>query len=116
MVSPDLNIPQGLIELDSDFAKQIGFNSALFKESSYLWGDNDRIIISMIESRVPGKGAFRALLKACGYLGFKVAVPTPLPRMRTILEHYGFEETIEESDIFGAVDVWIKGIEPNGVD
>jgi len=108
MSYPDLNIPQGLIELDSDFAKQIGFTTDLFNEGSYLWGETDRIIISMISSKVPGTGAFRSLLKACDYLGFKVAVPSPLAGMNAILKHYGFEETIEQSEHFGPVDVWIK--------
>lgn len=103
-----LEIPQGIIELDSEFAQQIGFVSSRFKGCSYLCGDGKRIIVSMIEATDPGNGAFSALMKACNYLGFDVVVPNAFPRMQAILKQYGYTETMIEDEIFGIMDLWVK--------
>jgi hypothetical protein len=104
----NLRIPQGMIRLDSEFAKELSFTSGFFKEGSYLWGDGNRVVVSLIESRNPGQGAFRTFLRTCDRLGIIIVVPSPLPRMMAILQHYGFVETWESDDVFGEVDVWIK--------
>jgi hypothetical protein len=41
----------GMIVLDSDFGKEIGFTSGKFYEMSYLWLDEDRVIVSVIFSK-----------------------------------------------------------------
>src|SRR5512137_2477760 len=62
-------VPQGLIELDSDFARRVGFVSSRFISCSYLWGDGNRIIINTIECTDRRRGYLRDLFKAIWGLG-----------------------------------------------
>ena len=102
----------GEIALDTEFAKFIGFTSDKF--GGYLWKTGGTIAISAIMARQPGRGHFRDLLASIESKGFKVKVPTPLPGMRAILEHYGFVPHVEpfapELGDNSPVDVWERPV------
>ena len=93
-----------IINLNSEFAKEIGFTSDKF--AGWLWKDESRIIISCIDSLQPNQGNFSLLLKAIQQAGFDVAVPTPLPRMKAILIKKGFSSHIEADPMLGDVEIW----------
>ena len=57
-------IPQSIIEMDSEFAKKIGFVSSRFLSRSYLWSEGNRIIIETIECTERRRGYLRELFKA----------------------------------------------------
>ena len=101
-------VPQGLIELDSDFAKRIGFVSSRFISCSYLWGEGNRIIINTIECTDRRRGYLRDLLKTIWNLGADIAVRTPLGTMEQILTHYGFKKTLVADPIYGKSELWVK--------
>lgn len=98
----------GIIPPNTEFAKSIGFTSGRF--DGYLWKNGDAIIISFIVSKQPGQGHFGELIRSIEAKGFRVKVPTPLPRMQAILEHYGFvphaESFAPEMGDFSPVEVW----------
>lgn len=101
-------VNNGMIQLDSDAGRLIGFTSDKFHTDSYLWKQDGRILISFIHSKEENKGSLSSLLGAIESLGLKVAVPTPLARMQSILERKGFKPHIEEEPGFGNVEVWEK--------
>ena len=97
----------GIIKLDTPFAKKIGFTSDKF--DGYLWLDNNRIMISFITSLQVDKGNFSKLLNNIWNMGFKVAVPTPSAKMRVILITKGFQRKDEWFEEAGAMcEVWEK--------
>ena len=96
----------GMITTDSDFGQQIGFTSDKF--FGYLWKQGARIIISLIESRVEGRGDLSRLFDAIEAAGYRVAVPTPLGRMEGILRHKGFAPHLESGPEMGVVEIWEK--------
>lgn len=99
----------GIIELDSEFGKQIGFTSDKF--DGYLWREDGRVYISFIISRCPGQGNLSKLFAAIEERGLRVAVPTPLPLMQQILEAKGFEPHWERNEIDEVIEVW-EGARP----
>lgn len=101
-------IPQGMIAMDSKFAKTIGFVSGRFLSCSYLWGEGNRIIIRTIECADRRRGYLRELFKAIWDLGGEIAVLTPLSTMKEILVHYGFKKTMVQDPIYGKVELWVK--------
>lgn len=101
-------VPQGMIEMDSEFAKTIGFVSSRFLSCSYLWGEGNRIIIRTIECTDRRRGYLRELFRAIWDLGVEIAVRTPLSAMTEILVHYGFKKTIVKDPIYGKVELWVK--------
>jgi len=105
---PKYIIPQGMIEMDSEFAKKIGFVSGRFLSCSYLWGEGNRIIIKTIECTDRHRGYLRELFKAIWGLGIEIAVRTPLSTMKEILLHYGFKKTLVQDPIFGKVELWVR--------
>jgi len=98
------------INLDSAFAKAIGFTSDKFAPPSYLWKSGKTVYISLIGSVAQGRGDFSRLLANLQEHGFKVKVPTPSNRMRSILEKKGFTRTVEVVRGEGC-DVWVKAIQ-----
>jgi hypothetical protein len=107
-----------MIKLDSPFGKSIGFTSDKFAGSdninlpgSYLWKKGNRILISAIISINQGQGNLSALFRAIKEKGYRIAIPTPLPRMQAILEAKGF---VPHQEIFSydgteyedEVEVW----------
>ena len=101
-------IPQGMIELDSDFAEKIGFVSSRFLSCSYLWGEDNRIIINTIECADRRRGYLRELFKAIWDLGAEIGVRMPLATMKEILLHYGFKKTLVQDATYGKVELWVK--------
>ena len=97
-------MPNGIIDLDTPFAKEIGFTSDRFL--GYLWGEQDRIVISVILSLKPGEGNFSRLMSAIEAKGLKILVPTPFPRMRAILIKKGYKMRIEDHPELGNVELW----------
>lgn len=89
--------PEGLVDLDSEVGRDIGFTCDKF--SGWCWVDGDRFIISFIRSRRPGQGNLRRLIQAVRARGYRVAVPTPSTRMRSILRRLGFVPLREETDM-----------------
>jgi hypothetical protein len=108
IILPRYIIPQGLIELDSVFARKVGFVSGRFISCSYLWGEGNRIIINTIECTDRRKGYLRDLFKAIWDLGVEIAVRTPLGTMEEILIHYGFRKTLVADPIYGQSELWVK--------
>lgn len=88
-----LEIPNGLINLDSEFADHYGFTSEYFYEVTYLIGDPSlrQVIIPMLISNFPGEGHFSEAVKKLLYDGIRVSIPTPVPLMQKILTAWGFE-------------------------
>lgn len=96
----------GMIELNSEFGKTLGFTSDRFGNGSYLWKRNGAIIVSFIESLAGGN--FRRLVETIRSLGFAVHVPTPLGRMAEIVRKNGYRQTFPFSEAFGeCVEVWV---------
>lgn len=95
----------GIVNLDTDFARLIGFTSDIF--DGYLWRDGDRVVISFIASKQPGRGHFSALMKSIKDQGLRVAVPTPFPQMVKILTAKGFvPHDVYDEEMETVVEVW----------
>lgn len=95
------------INLDSPFARKIGFTSDKFVEHSYLWKIRKTIYISLKESVKPGQGDFSQLITNLQRRGFRVKVPTPSNRMTLILARKGFKPTREISH-GESCEVWVR--------
>lgn len=102
-MSITVDIPEGMIELDSESGKLLGFTSEQFQHS-YLWRKGNEIYISLIEVKKPNNGTFKSLIKCIEELGFQVAVPNPLGQMIFILEKWNFTPIFEQ----GGSEVWRK--------
>jgi len=105
---PKCIIPQGMIEMDSEFAKKIGFVSSRFLSCCYLRGEGNRIVIKTIECTERRRGYLRELFKAIWGFGVEIAVLSPLSTMKEILVHYGFKKTLVQDQIYGKVELWVK--------
>ena len=92
----------GIIEIDSDAGKEIGFTSDRFY--GYLWKTDDSIVISFIESHK--RGNFRQLVEKILDLGLRVDIPTPLGRMEDIVNKNGYKFKLVDDEIMGMVEVW----------
>ena len=98
-----------VINLNSQFAKKIGFTNDKFTSASYLWRKNDTIIISFIESIKKRQGYLNNLFDKIEKLGYRIAVPTPLGAMINILIKKGFKRTFYWDDRFrDNVEIWIN--------
>lgn len=96
----------GIIDLDTDFAKQIGFTSDKF--DGYLWREDKYIMISLIISKHKGSGHLSELFKKIHSLNYGIKVPTPMPKMEAILQKYGFHKTCEYDGFNKCdVEVWV---------
>jgi hypothetical protein len=95
----------GIINLDSERAKALGFTSD--KYDGYLWKNGDSIMVSFIVSKQ--RGNFRALVRRIHALGLTVKVPTPLGRMQYIVAKNGYKHTIEYCEEMDGepVEVWV---------
>ena len=90
-------IEDGIIELDSPFAKKLGFTSDKF--DGWLWKKGEYIYISFIISKKSKTGNFKRLLRRIEELGFGIKIPTPLGVMQYIVRKYGFKKTTENFDV-----------------
>jgi len=104
-------IQNGIITLDSDVGKEIGFLSSKF--DGYLWKKNNTIIISFIISK--DRGNFRQLVKTLLDMGFTIEIPTPLGRMQDIVLRNGYIYRTVHDKLMGPVDIWSlrKQLEPD---
>lgn len=96
----------GLIDLDTPFAKEIGFTSDRFM--GWLGKEEGYIYISFIESIQLGRGHLSELFDNIMKQGYGVKVPTPFARMKAIIMKKGFtktEEWFKEADC--PVEVWV---------
>ena len=96
-------INEGMIKIDTEPAKLLGFTSDKFRPYSYLWWDGDRIIISFIASKQ--KGAFRELIEKILQNGFDFEIPTPNRRMREIGAKQGWLNCLMDFGEFDFVEV-----------
>ena len=86
-----------IIDLDTEFAKEIGFTSDKFQ--GYLWRVEGSIYISVIRSLKPRQGNLTALFNAIQERGYQLKVPEPLSLMEYICRKKGFTRTVERADI-----------------
>lgn len=86
-------VHEGCIDLDTPFARQLGFTADRF--GGYLWRSGKYIWISAIISWDKGEGHFSELLKKIETAGFGIKVPDPSPTMKAILKTKGFRKTID---------------------
>ena len=83
---------------------QYGFTPDRF--DGWLWDNGDRVLISFVESKQPGKGHFSEMVRRIEESGKRVAVPTPLGKMEFILKKWGFAPHIEQDPMLGSVEIW----------
>lgn len=95
----------GLIALDSEKGIELGFTSQRFGSMSYLWEKDGAIIISFIMSL--RRGNFRNLVHTILSKGYRVEIPTPLGRMRQIVEKCGYVQQLRLDEDYGEVEVWV---------
>ena len=88
-----MDVPNGLIVLDSKFATYYGFTSENFYVDTYLEGNTSlrQVVIPMRISNNPGTGHFSKAIKKLLRDGIRVSIPTPVPKMQKILTIWGFE-------------------------
>ncbi len=96
----------GMIQLDTPQAVEFGFTSDKF--DGYLWKTGERITVSFIWSKHERQGHLSKLFKDIEAKGFVLAIPTPLGKMQSILEHKGFVPHIEEDEMMGPVEIWTR--------
>ncbi len=100
-------LPDGMIEVDSEAGKLLGFTSDLFMDDSYLWKDGGKIVVSFIVSQHPRAGNFRKLVQSILERGFDVVVSNPLGRMESILRKCGYVYSCEYDNAMGEfVELW----------
>lgn len=81
----NLTIPQGKIDVDSEFGKELGFTKeAGFAQDSYMWGypQYNGLMLSLIICTK--KGGFRNLMQNIIKNGYIFRIPTPSIRMKEI--------------------------------
>lgn len=109
-----MNIPEGIIDLGTEAAKELGFDEQLFE--GYLWKTDNAIIISFIISKKPRNGNLSRLFNNILNMRYSIKVPTPFKLMETILIKKGFTKTHERSDYFQEdVEIWIKHAESSRI-
>jgi hypothetical protein len=96
----------GIIEPGTERGMNFGFNNDLFR--GYLWKEDNRILLSLVISLDEGKGNLSRLFDAIEHLGYEIAVPTPMGKMKEILLHKKFVSFIEHDNRMGAVEVWMR--------
>jgi hypothetical protein len=94
------------IRIDSEKGKQFGFTTQLFHPVSYLWEQDNYIIISLIHSRK--KGNFKKLVDNIINAGYGIKIPTPTGDMKRIVSKNNYKKTYDKSKIYGIVEVWIQ--------
>lgn len=100
---PALFMNDGIIELDSDRGKQLGFTTDRF--DGYLWKVGDSVYVSFIMSRQ--RGNFRSLVNTILSHGWTVKIPTPLGEMNRIVKKNGYVHSLEDfAEVGEKCDVW----------
>jgi len=97
----------GIIKLDSERAKIFNFTSDKYTSYSYLWKQENKIIISFIETIQKGNGDLSRLFNNIKEQGYIISVPTPLGKMNDILKKKGFEKkVIFDKRVGESVEIW----------
>jgi len=96
-------VKEGVIGIDSESAKELGFTSDRFFPFSYLWRTGNTIIISFIMARQ--KGMFCQLVKSIQEHGFDFEIPTPCARMKEIGRKQNWNFCRKADEVFGMVDI-----------
>jgi len=96
----------GIIILDSNEGKELGFTSDKF--DGWLWKKNDEIIISFIQSLKPGKCNLVKLFNRIREMDYKISIPNPFSRMEMICKKYGMRKIIKKDDIMGPVECMVN--------
>ena len=103
------NMKDGIIELDTDRAKELGFTSD--KYFGYLWKKGNYVIISTIGCNRQNSGYLRELFALIQKKGYGIKVPNPFPKMEEICKHYGFKKTSEYFKVAKTnIPVYIKTV------
>lgn len=105
-----IDVPDGVIQLDSDFATHYGFTSEFFYKDTILLGDTSlrQVTIPMLISNFPGEGHFSKAVKKLFQDGIRVSIQTPVPKMQEILSVWGFEIVW---DVQERVEYWVSPTE-----
>jgi hypothetical protein len=93
----------GIINIDTEFAKQLSFTSDKFNPASYLWKQGNTIIISVIIANK--KGMFCQLINTILQNGFDFEIPTPSERMCEIGKKQKWNFCEKEDELFGRIDI-----------
>jgi len=96
-------INEGVIGVDSESAKELGFTSDRFSPFSYLWRTGNTIIISFIMAKQ--KGMFCQLVKSIQKHGFDFEIPTPSARMKEIGKKQNWIFCRRKDEVFGMIDI-----------
>jgi hypothetical protein len=105
MNQSDVELVDGIIQIDTDRAKMFGFTSDKFSSDSYLWKNSNYITISFIVSLK--KGNFKKLINEIINHNFGIKIPTPLPMMERIVRKCGYKQIFESDKMFGKVEIWV---------
>lgn len=96
--------------LSPDQAAEYGFTKDLF--SGWIAKIDNNIIISMIESKHPGRGDFSRFVQGLWDRGFTVQIPTPMGIMIDFVLGHGFTKSLVPFDPeipeAGMVELWTK--------
>ena len=95
----------GIINLDSPRALKFGFTSDKFM--GWLWKTGRYITISMIGSLKENQGNLSSLFDNILNKGYGIKVPTPFPKMQSIIEAKGFKQTYEYwKEVGEDIEIW----------
>ena len=96
-------IKEGVINIGSESAKELGFTRDRFFPYSYLWRTGNMITISFIMAKQ--KGMFCQLIKSILEHGFDFEIPIPSRRMREIGEKQNWILCQKPDEVFGMIDI-----------
>ncbi len=91
---------------DSPEASRLGFTSDKFE--GCLTCKDSTIYIWLIHSKDPGKGNVSRLIQNILDAGYTLKVPTPVGRMKEIVQHREFTLSHELDPQGERLEVWIK--------
>jgi hypothetical protein len=95
----------GEIRIGHPLATELGFTSERF--DGYLWLLDNDLYVSLVDAKTQGQGHFRAFVEAALAKGYTVKIPTPLGQMEYIVRRWGFQQTVEPSEL-GPCEVWVR--------
>jgi len=95
------------IDPGDELGKKLQFTKDKFR--GYLTLVDNTVYISAIESRKPGRHNLTYLFNRITSLGYTIKVPSPFPKMESIVRTKGFVRTTEYSpELQVDIDVWVK--------
>ena len=108
------DISDGLILVDSDDAKLIGFTKKLFTKQSYIFKRNNELCFTVIciHPEKQRQGNLTNFIKNVETMGFIVKIPEPMNPMKNFLKKNNWKKTIEDcelpSGMIEETDVWVR--------